>query len=117
MIRAISIALLLSCGSLSALADQMTVADLQQMCDGSNESTQNACRFYILGVVDEADLATGLKTVGGPFCVASDVPTTSLVAAVKRMMQADLIAYPQDKSLPAAGFVAAAAMKAFPCKK
>ena len=32
-------------------------------------------------------------------------------------MQADLAAFPQDKSLAAGGFVAAAAMKAFPCDK
>ena len=95
----------------------MTVADLQQICSGSDKAMQIACRSYILGVVDGADLATGLKTVGGPYCVAPNVPSPSLVAAVKRMMQADLIAYPQDQSLTAAGFVAAAAMRAFPCKK
>jgi hypothetical protein len=95
----------------------MTVGDLQQICSGKDGEVQSACRYYILGVVDGASLATDLKPVGGPLCIAPDVASVALVASVKKLMQADLVAYPEDKSLAASGFVAAAAMKAFPCKK
>jgi hypothetical protein len=95
----------------------MTLGDLQQICSGTDVEAQSACRFFILGVVGGAGLATGLKTLGGPLCIADGVTDAALVASVKKLMQADLAAYPQDKALSAAGFVAAAAMKAHPCKK
>ena len=117
MNQIIAVALLASLLAPPALADQMTVAELQQICAGKTLDTQNACRFYVLGVVEGASFGEGSKTVAGPLCIASDVQSTALVDAVKKLMQADLLAYPQDKSLAAAGFVAAAAMKAFPCKK
>ena len=116
--RIICLVLPLSCCSRMALADEMTVGDLQPICSGSGEANQNACRFYILGVVDGADLAAGrLKTVNGPYCMAEGVRDADLVDSVKKWMQADLKAYPADKSLAAGGFVAAAAMKSFPCPK
>ena len=119
MIRTICICIALSmiCAPLTAIADQMTVADLQQICSGKDIESQSACRFFILGVVEGASLGTELKTVGGPLCIAPGVSSSALVASVKKMMQAVLIAYPEDKSLPAAGFVAAAAMKSYPCEK
>ena len=116
MLRTTAIALFLGCTALGVQADQMTVADLQQICAGSSLDTQNACRFFILGVVEGASLGNGAKTAAGPLCIAPGVSDTALVAGVKKMMQADLVAFPEDKSLAAAGFVVAAAMKVFPCK-
>lgn len=117
MIRTTCVAFFMACASLAALADQMTVADLQQICSGKDVESQNACRFYILGVVEGSSFGTEVKTVAGSLCIAPDVPSTALAASVKKLMQADLMAYPEDKSLAAAGFVAAAAMKSYPCKK
>jgi hypothetical protein len=101
-----------------ALADQarMTVADLQTICAGDDAETGAACKFFILGVVEGASFGEGRQTAGGPLCIAS-VPSSQLVTAVKIAMAADLKAFPQDRSLAAAGFVAAVAMKAFPCPK
>ena len=91
---------------------------MQTICSGSGEANQNACRFYILGVVDGAGLATGrLKTMNGPYCVAEGVRDADLVAAVKKSIETVLRAFPADKSLAAGGFVAASAMKSFPCSK
>ena len=107
----------MSSAPLAALADQMTVSDLQQLCSGKDVESQSACRFFILGVVEGTSLGTGVKTGAGPLCIAPEVPSTALVASVKKMMQADLVAYPEDRSLAAAGFVIAAEMKSHPCKK
>ncbi|MBV9080879.1 MAG: hypothetical protein JO102_07160 [Elusimicrobia bacterium] len=117
MIRRSVLFLILGLTALTVSADQMTVADLQEICSGAHQADQSACRFYILGALDGAGLATGLKTVDGPFCYEPDVQITPMVQAVKVAMQVDLKAYPQDKTLPAVSFVTAAAMKAFPCKK
>ena len=118
MIRTICFGLFIGCVPLTALADQMTVSDLQLICSGTTEDTQNACRFFILGVVEGATgFGEGTKTAKGPLCIAPDVSDKSLVIAVKKAMQLDLAAYPEDKSLLAAGFVVAAAIMAYPCKK
>ena len=98
-------------------ADQMTVADLQLMCSSKAIDTQNACRFFILGVIEGAPLAEGMKTVKGPLCIAPGVVDAALVAKVKDWMERDLQAFPEDKALAAAGFVVAAAMRSFPCRK
>ena len=117
MSRLLAIASLAFWLPLEALAEQMTVDDLQQICAGSQADTANACRFYILGVVEGSVFGNGAKAAAGPLCIAPDVPGSALVVAVKQAMKADLLAFPQDKSLAAAGFVVAAAMKSFPCKK
>jgi hypothetical protein len=116
MIRTICFGLFIACVPLAALAGQMTVADLQLICSGTTEDTQNACRFFILGVVEGATFGAGTKTAAGPLCIAH-MPDKALVVAVTKAMQVDLAAYPEDKSLPAASFVVAAAMHAYPCKK
>lgn len=59
----------------------------------------------------------GTKTAKGPLCIAPGIPDKALAVAVKNAMQVDLAAYPEDKSLSAAGFIVAAAMMAYPCKK
>lgn len=116
MIRTAGIVLFLSCAPLTALAAQMTVGDLEQICNGGSKDAQSACRFYILGVTDGASFGTGLETAAGPLCIASETSDKALVEAVKEAMRLDLAEYPEDRSLTAAGFVAAAAMRAFPCQ-
>ena len=117
MIRIICLTGLLCCTPMVARCAEMTVADLQVICAGADEGPQNACRFYILGVADGGSLAKGRQTVGGPLCIAPDIPGADLVRAVKRFMQIDLQHYPADKSLAAGGFVLGALMTAYPCPK
>ena len=76
----------------------------------------NACRFFILGVLDGASMATGAKTPLGPLCITPGVPGSTLVAAVKKTMGEDLASNPEDRSLAAAGAVVAIVMNAFPCQ-
>ena len=117
MARAILFALLVSCVSLPALANTFTVGDLDQICSGTDEASDKACRFYILGAVDGASIGFGTKTDAGPLCIAENVPISKMQDSVKKLLQADLIMFPQDKALLAAGAVAGIAMKAFPCEK
>jgi hypothetical protein len=95
----------------------MTIADLQQMCTDATAEAENACRFFILGVVDGASMAAGVKTPAGPLCIATGVPGPALVAAVKKAIGEDLATNPEDRSLAAAGIVVAIAMNSFPCQK
>ena len=114
------LALLLTFTPIEASAEmstaQMTLADLQQICSGASSDDANACRFFILGVLDGASMATGAKTPLGPLCIAPGVPGSALVAVVKKTMGEDLASNPEDKSLAAAGAVVAIVMNAFPCQ-
>jgi hypothetical protein len=101
----------------AAKADQMNVGDLQMICAGREVESTTACRFFVLGVVEGASFGEGRKTAGGPLCIREGIAGSDLVSTVKRAMTLDLQAFPQDKNIAAAGFVAAAAMKAYPCKR
>jgi hypothetical protein len=117
MRKAIFAAALLLSLPAPAHAAQMTVGDLQTICAGSDNMSEASCRFFVLGVVEGSSFGEGRKTVGGPLCIAEGVSSVRLRDAVVTAMAADVSAFPKDRSLAAAGFVAAAAMKAFPCKK
>jgi hypothetical protein len=114
--RVLCAALIAAPGPALAAMPQMTVADLQTICAGNDAENNAACRFFILGVVEGASLGEGRQTVDGPLCIAT-ASSSQLVTAIKIAMAADLKAFPQDRSLAAAGFVTAAAMKVFPCPK
>ena len=43
-----------------ASAAQMKLGDLYKLCTSSNEGDKSACRFYILGVFEGAQMAGGM---------------------------------------------------------
>ncbi len=122
MLRTSLLAVLLTCASFEpSVAEvanaQMTLGDLQQLCKDTAVEAHSACQFFILGVVDGASMATGMKTAAGLLCIAPGTPGTALVSAVKKAIDADLTSEPGDKSLAAAGAIVAISMTAFPCPK
>jgi hypothetical protein len=121
MVRAVCVALLLTCAPVAAGAEiataQMTLGDLQHMCADAAAESHSACQFFILGVVDGASMANGVQTAAGPLCIAPRVPGTTLVSAVRKAIDDDLTSDPGDKTLAAAGAIVAIAMIAFPCQK
>jgi hypothetical protein len=100
----------------SAHAAQMKLSDLNEICASTNNGDKSACQFYILGVTEGTNIAAGVANDKAHFCIPEGVSSTDMVAIVKRAMTKDLAAFPQDKDMPAVSFVAAAMMKAYPCK-
>ena len=92
---------------------EMTLSDLQALC-GEREPG-DACRFYILGVMEGTSIASGLAKDKSHFCTPPGVTQTEIVAVVKRLASADLARYPEDAMMPAVSFTAAALLKAYPC--
>lgn len=101
----------------SAYAAQMTLSDLHSFCSGTDEVSKTACRFYILGVTEGAGMGAGLAHDQSHFCTPADVSSEKMVSIVKEAMAKDLAFFPQDKNIPAVSFVAAAMMRAYPCRK
>jgi len=109
-----------------AVAAPMTVGDLQKFCASSGELEQTACSFYIWGVTEGASLGAGsVKDSSGafrelkdkPFCVPEGVAKADLERVVRKKMGEDLVAFPQDRELPAVSFVVAVVAHQFPCGK
>lgn len=89
------------------------MGDLRVLCSDTNP--REACRFYILGVMEGTGLAAGVAKDGGHFCTPAGVTQTEIVAVVKRLAAADLARFPDDTSMPAVSFIGAALLRTYPC--
>jgi len=119
---AVAMAVILLVPTLVASSENhsMTTGDLQQICLGSDEASKNACRFYILGVTQGVDLGMSIadgKTAGGRPCIPENIPGETLELAVKMKLGQDLMVFPADRNLEAAGFVAGVLVTTFRCSK
>ena len=95
-------------------SDQMTVRDLQTLCSGRQPG--EACRFYILGVVEGSTVGAGIAKDNKHFCVPEGLTQTEMVAVVKRLSTADLAKYPSDAALPAVSVIVASLVHNYPCR-
>jgi hypothetical protein len=107
---------------------QMTQGDLYTFCVATDETSQTACRFYVLGVVQGIEVGDSAymdsttrrlverkKTI---YCLPDGgLPQSEMVSIVKVVLQSVLTAYPKDKELPAQSAVLAAMNSKFPCPK
>jgi hypothetical protein len=96
----------------------MTAGDLQELCNGTDHVSRNACRIYILGMTQ--GIAVGLqiadgKSSGGRPCVPESVSGEALEQKVKAKLGAELAASPAKRNLDASAFVASALASAYPC--
>ena len=99
-----------------AHAEQMTIGDLRTICAGTDEGTQNACRFYILGVTEGLGLGAVMARANSKvLCVPEGVSGAAMVFLLKVKMGEDLAIFPKDSELDAAGFVAAVMIRQYPC--
>ena len=104
----------------SANAKEMTAGDLQQICSSKNPDVDAPCRFYIMGIVQGITIGLGMadgKVAVGRPCIPDDLPDSKLETLVKAKLGADLMVNPEDKDLPAAGFVGAVIGTTFRCSK
>ncbi len=110
----------------SASASEMTLGDLYKLCTSSNEGDKGACRFYILGVFEGAQLVgeTAPDKSGGfqeakdkRFCVPEGLTSSAMELTIKLRMGEDLAVFPADRDMPAVSFVTAVVSKQYPCQK
>jgi Rap1a immunity proteins len=113
---------LLLFGSATAPAAEtvMTAGDLQQLCRGSDTTSRNVCRIYILGITQGITIGLSMadgRTGGGRPCIPAQLSGDALETAVKTHLEHDLTARPADADMDAAQFVGSVAVKSFPCRK
>jgi hypothetical protein len=107
-------------GGTSHAAASMTVGDLKTICTEADAVSTTACRIYILGVAQGIGIGLAMadgKAEGKRLCLPDDMPSSTLVFAVKEFLGKDLMFYPKDKDLDASGFVGGALTAQWPCRK
>jgi hypothetical protein len=95
---------------------EMTAADLYSFCNSHDHSMEQACRFYILGVVQGIGIGAGVANDKSHFCVPDDIPGSQLVETFKKTAEVLKKNFPTDMNSPAASIVGAAMVQKFPCK-
>jgi hypothetical protein len=111
----------------TARADELSAEDLYSFCTNKDQMVSNACRFYVLGVVQGVGIgdgstmdASGNQMVGRKktiFCIPDNMPQSQMVSLVRDMLGLDFKKYPEDKKLEAAGMVTGIMHTKFPCPK
>ena len=98
----------------------MTGEDLRQICSDASREAKAACHFYILGITQGVTMGISIadgKTEGGRPCIPDNVPAQALEVAVKGKLGQDLMVFPEDKKLDAAGIIGGILISTFPCRK
>lgn len=113
-------AALLLAGAALGAQEAMTADDLQQLCQGSDHVSRNACRIYILGITQGVRLgismAQGKGATSRP-CVPAGISAETLEQTVKRRLTKDLGARPGDGTHDAAGFIGNVLAESWPCAR
>jgi Rap1a immunity proteins len=102
--------------SLPALAGQMTVSNLREVCSRSDKDSKKSCDYYILGVAEGINKAATLIGDKKIFCIPESVSLITLESLIKKTIEEDLMVYPADRDLAAVAFVLEATQKAYPCR-
>lgn len=103
-----------------ANAKELTVSDLQHVCNSQGRANDAECGLYILGVVQGITIGMQMadgKFAGGRPCVPDNIPLSKLEPRVKAELGWDLKVFPEDKNKPASTFIGAFIASNFPCDK
>jgi hypothetical protein len=95
-------------------------ADLQQLCLGSDTTSKNVCRIYIVGVVQGIEVGLNIadkKGVGARPCIPKHTSAEVLEVAVKLSLAEDLTRVPSDRNVYGSGIIGGVMVKMFPCPK
>lgn len=114
-----TVTLLLAAAALGA-QEAMTADDLQQLCQGSDHVSRNACRIYILGITQGVQLGISMaqgKGAGSRPCVPNGISAEALEQTVKRRLAKDLSARPGDGVHDAASFIGSVLAQSYPCSR
>lgn len=109
-LAAIGVAIFVLAGSATAAdaPQQLTAGELADFCRSRDIAVSNACRFFILGVVEGA-------VTGGLICLPDGAPIDNIETLVRAEMARDFEFHPADKELPAVALVLAPIRLRYPC--
>jgi len=96
----------------------ITAGDLQQLCLGTDTTSKNVCRVYILGVTQGIRLGMNIaagKIKGGRPCIPEAFSGDALESSVKSRLGEHLARVPADRDLDASAFIATLMVARYPC--
>jgi hypothetical protein len=99
----------------SARAASITTADLYGICGSKDPASAVACRFYILGAAEAAEvtwLGVGAKPL---FCIANTVTSAELAAGVENDVNSHIVSHPEIAGVSAIASVVSTLGKLYPC--
>lgn len=76
-------------GAVLAEEPAMTAGDLAQLCTGTDTTSKNVCRVYILGATQGISVGMSMadgKTRGGRPCMPDNLPGDALAVLVKEKL-------------------------------
>jgi hypothetical protein len=99
----------------AAHAASITTADLYGICGAKDPASAVACRFYILGAAEAAEV-TWLDEGAKPlFCIANTVTSAELAAGVENNVNTDIVSHPEIAGVSAISSVVSTLGKLYPC--
>ena len=96
----------------------ITAGDLQQLCLGTDTTSKNVCRVYILGVTQGITLGMNIgagKLKGGRPCIPEALSGDALESSIKSKLGEHLARVPADRNLDASAFIATLMVARYPC--
>ena len=88
---------------------------MQADCSSSDAGHSNFCDGFVYGVVEAMTLVADAKA--RVTCMPQNLTPGTMVDAVKKTIQVELITFPDDKNLPAVAVVGTALKIQYPCQK
>ena len=98
----------------------ISAGDLQLLCQGSDTTSKNVCRVYILGVTQGITLGMNIaagKIKGGRPCIPEALSGDALELSVKSKLAEHLERVPAARGEDASEFIAAVMAAKYPCPK
>ena len=93
-----------------------TATDLLNLCGNRIDAAQIACKFYIHGALQAAEMMHAADRGGqfvALFCPNENLSTDDFVAALRKQMTT----HPERRTFPAATVIVGGAIEAYPCPK
>jgi hypothetical protein len=99
----------------SAFAVTVTTADLYSMCGKSDDNSQVACKFYILGAAEGAEISWMSGQRRALFCIPNGVTSVSLAHAFTQSVAVQSVDRPDVGGVSAVASVLYALEHSYPC--
>ena len=99
----------------SALGASISTANLYGICASTDPGSAVACRFYVLGAAESAELTwqeIGAKPL---YCISNTVTFIDLATAIRNDIKTDLALHPDVAALSAVSSVITSLQKLYPC--
>jgi len=98
-----------------ARATSITISDLNGICGSKDPASVVACRFFILGAAEAAEVTWQGLGATPLFCISNTVTSADLATNVENNVNANIVSHPEIAGLSATSSVIIALGRMYPC--